>query len=459
MEMDNTPNNKKQGKNAIWRIFLSNFVILLLIAIGFAGGMYYAGNNQLGQELAREGTVFVGQVLGKYSQPDDKGKQLGKDVDFDLYWETWDKLEKYYVDRDEVTDKELFYGSLQGMVDAVDDPYTVFMNPKKSQDFDKSMEGEEKFEGIGAEIGMKQGVLTIIAPLPGMPAEKAGLKPGDKVISINGESTSDITIDEAVDRIRGKKGTTVTLSIARESWDDIRDIDIQRGSIVVHTVRPRMRDDGYYEIQITNFNDDTEQAFNEAVQEAVESKPKGIILDLRSNPGGYLDTAIEVASEWLNDELVVTEKYSQDKKIEHLSRGRARLQDIPTAVLINQGSASASEIVAGALQDHGQAVVVGEKTFGKGSVQRLVNLNDGSSIKITVAKWLTPDGRSINDEGIQPDVSVEYTEEDFNQNKDPQMKKAIGILKGEVNVPAQAATNTPAMTGTSTDEQASSTDE
>jgi carboxyl-terminal processing protease len=325
------------------------------------------------------------------------------------------------------------------------------MNPKKSSDFDKSMEGEEAFEGIGAEIGIKKGVLTIVAPLPDMPADQAGLKPGDSILAINGESTSDISIDEAVDRIRGERGTTVTLSIARESWDEIRDIEVTRDNIVVHSVRPDIRDDGIMVIRITDFNNDTEKSFNDAIHQALENNAKGIVLDLRSNPGGYLDTAIEVASEWLDNKVVVTEKYNENKKIEHLSRGRARLIDMPTVVLVNRGSASASEIVSGALQDHHEAVVVGEQTFGKGSVQRLVNLDDGSSIKITVAKWLTPDGRSINDEGITPDIEIEYTEEDYNNNVDPQMDKAINLLQMQTD-------DITRMIGTSTKETATSTE-
>jgi carboxyl-terminal processing protease len=264
---------------------------------------------------------------------------------------------------------------------------------------------------------------------------------GDKVFAIDGESTAGISIDEAVNKIRGPKGTIVTLTISREGPEEVKDIAIKRNTIIVKSIRTNLREeDNLFVIKVMNFNDDTESSFNKAVRDALAANPDGIILDLRNNPGGYLDTAIEMASEWIDKGVIVTEQYTDKQKIEHLARGRARLASYSTVILVNQGSASASEIVSGALQDNDLATIAGKKTFGKGSVQTLTNLSDGSSVKITVAKWLTPSGRSISDDGIEPDIVVEYTADDYNANRDPQMERAIAVLTG--NVDAEQATST-----------------
>lgn len=422
---------ERKEKNYIFfkRVIIS-LIAVFLFSTGILAGIVLAGVYKpafvVEKKIISEEDIYKGKVEGLYEDYDNEN--AGEDVDFDLFWEVWDSLKDNYVDSKELSEKKMFYGALRGLVASVGDPYTVFMDPKLSQDFADDMAGT--FEGIGAEIGIKEDVLTIVAPLPDMPAEKAGLKAGDKVLAINGTSTMGISIDEAVSRIRGPKDTTVTLSIKREG-EDLQDISIVRGAIVVKSVRTEMREDEIFNIKVTNYNNDTRDLFNAAIREALENNPNGIILDLRNNPGGYLDTAIEMASEWIEDGLVVVEQYSEDNKKEHYARGRARLKDVPTVVLVNQGSASASEIVAGALQDHGQAKVVGMQTFGKGSVQTLSHFEDGSSIKVTVAKWLTPDGRSINDDGIAPDFEVDLSLEDYNSNKDPQLDKAIEILLGE----------------------------
>ncbi|MFH0840858.1 MAG: S41 family peptidase [bacterium] len=349
-----------------------------------------------------------------------------EDVDFNLFWDTWKLLEDNYVDHEKLTDRTMFYGALRGIVDSLGDPYTVFMDPEMFDEFSEDMSGS--FEGIGAEVGMKNGIVTIVAPLAGMPAEKAGLKSGDLVIEIDGESTANMNIMEAVRKMRGPKDTNVTLTIAREGLDQLLEITITRGTIIIKSVEYELLDNNIFLITVSNFNDDTDALFNQAVNEALISNPKGIILDLRNNPGGYLDVAVNMAGNWVDHDVVVKEDYGNNHWIDHKSDNRASLKGIPTVVLVNQGSASASEIVAGALQDHGLATIVGEPTFGKGSVQILKPLNDGSAIKITAAKWITPNGNSINDSGIMPNIEVEYTIEDFQAEKDPQMEKAVNIL-------------------------------
>ena len=415
-----------QNKGKLKKLLIV-FVILLLALLSFMAGLFFSGKNEVLKEMAKKEAIYVGKVIGLYSEA--RSGVLSQDISFDLFWETWDALKNNYVDQEKLDDKKMFYGALKGLVASAGDPYTVFMDPKITQEFSEDMAGT--FEGIGAEIGIKNEVLTIIAPLPEMPAEKAGLKSGDKILAIDGESTAGIFIDEAVNKIRGQKGTDVVLSIFREGFEEYKDITITRGTIVVNSISTEILPDDIFLLKITNFNSDTEFLFNKAVREILDKNSKGIIIDLRNNPGGYLDTSIEVASEWVDDNVVVIEKYSDETQNENLSRGRPRLAEIPTIVLVNQGSASASEIVAGALQDYKKAIILGEETFGKGSVQNLESLKDGSSIKITVAKWLTPNGRSINDEGIMPDETVELTLEEYNEDKDPQMDKAIEILKNQ----------------------------
>ena len=416
--------NKDRKKINIFKKIILIVFILILILISFIAGVYWAGKNVLNlQKIINNDDQYLGKVINKFGNVE---KVVSKDVDFDLFWDVWDELDKLYVDKGKLNEKKMFYGAIHGLVSSLGDPYTVFMEPKIAKEFNDDLAGS--FEGIGAEIGIKNDILTIIAPLPDMPAEKAGLKAGDKVLAINGTTTMGISIDTAVNRIRGPKGTDVVLSIARENQEGFKDITITRGTIIVKSIRTEMKDNKIFVIKISNFNNDTKNLFDQAVKKIILENPNGLIIDLRNNPGGYLDTAIEISSEWIEDGIIVSEKFSNDTKDNHLARGKARLKDYRTIVLVNQGSASASEIVSGALQDYGKAIILGKKTFGKGSVQTLNNLKDGSSIKITVAKWLTPKGRSINDEGIEPDEKVDLTIEDYNKNIDPQMDRALEIL-------------------------------
>jgi len=414
----------KNEKCNITRTLVCGFLSVIFIGLSFSAGLVFANKNTIIAKLAEKETNFTGQLIGKYSKA--KNAKLSADVDFNLFWDVWDLLHKDFVQQDKLNDKELFYGAISGMVAAASDPYTVFMNPLQSNEFSNDLAGT--FEGIGAEIGIKKNELTVIAPLPESPAIKAGLRAGDKILAIDKAATQGMTVDQAVSKIRGAKGTEVILIINREGFEKPKEFKIKRDIIVVKSVKSEMRADKIFVVTISNFNNDTEALFNKAVSQAVETNPKGIILDLRNDPGGYLDTAIEVASEWIEDGVVVTEKFSDQKKNEYLARGLARLKDFRTVVLINQGSASASEIVAGALQDTGKATVVGMQSFGKGSVQVLENLNDGSAVKITVAKWLTPKGNNINEQGIKPDEQVDLTDKDYQDNKDPQLDKAVEIL-------------------------------
>lgn len=400
--------------------FVPGLILVAILLATFWGG-FYAG--QKGSNVASRSSsriIALTEANTAVVNPDDS-------FDFNLYWEVWDALKVNYVDKVKIKDKDLFYGSLKGLAESVGDPYTVFMDPTDAKEFANDLAGT--FEGIGAEVGMRNEIVTVIAPLDGMPAQKAGLRAGDKIYAINGTSTIGLSVDQAVKLIRGKKGTKVTLTVLRGAGEKPKDIVITRDVIFVKSVKTEMRTDGIFVIKVTNFNDDTLGLFNSAVNEALLKNPKGIILDLRNNPGGYLDTAVAMASEWVEAGPVVAEQFGYNKRNEYPSNGKARLKNFPTVVLVNGGSASASEILAGALRDYKKATLVGEQTYGKGSVQTLKDLSDGSTIKVTIAKWLTPAGDFINEKGIAPGVEIKYTQADIDKNVDPQMNKALELLK------------------------------
>ena len=401
--------------------FVSFYFVIFLIFLTFIVGLI------IGRQTGKKAIAPVaedGQVYNKESKP----AFLSKDVNFNLFWDVWQIIEENYVHQP-VNEAELLYGAMIGSVASLNDPHSAFFDPETTLKFAEELKGT--FEGIGAEIAIKNDRLTIVAPLPDTPAEKAGLKAGDKVYAIDGEDTTGISLDYAVSKIRGPKGTEVVLTIGRDSFVELKEIRIVRDSIKIQSVKWSVLDNNLVHLEVRYFNEDTQDDFNKAVLEIVAKNPKGIILDLRNNPGGFLDTAIGVASEWVEDNTVVYEKSSSGKLKKHKAKGNARFKDFKTVSLINKGSASGSEIVAGALKDHSLATLIGEKTFGKGSVQTIFPLDDGSSIKLTVAEWLTTNENTIEGEGVEPDIEVELTEEDFNQDLDPQLDKAVEILLEE----------------------------
>lgn len=376
----------------------------------------------------------VGFFIGQESIPSVEkieglvNKELGKpqELDFGLFWDTWDLIEEKYAGRLKLNQQEMIYGAISGMVKSLRDPYTIFMDPEDSHRFLEDIKGS--FEGIGAEIGIKKGVLTIIAPLENTPAKRAGLKAGDKIIKIDDTLTAELTLDEAVNLIRGPKDTKVILTIIRA--EDSKEVEIIRSVIDIPEVKWELKEEDIAYIDIYHFSDEVSQEFAKTASEVLASNARGVILDLRNNPGGYLERAVDIAGWFLEKgALVAIEDFGNNQKKEYRAHGNARLKDFPLVVLINQGSASGSEILAGALRDNKGTKLIGEKSFGKGSVQQLEKLKDGSSIKITVAKWLTPKGVSITDEGLEPDIEIELTEEDYNNNRDPQLDEAVKILR------------------------------
>lgn len=366
--------------------------------------------------------IFVGRYLLPMETTTSLPWQLSslnrdeRELVFPTFWEAWDELHDNYLEN--VDDKNLLYGAVAGMVQAAGDPYTVFSDPEETKQFEQTLSGQ--FSGIGVEIGLQNGLVTVIAPLAGSPADLAGVQEGDIIIAVNKEPlTQEMTLDDVVRRIRGPKGEAVVLSVVREGSDGPQDISVVRDTITIESVKLEMKD-GIAHLSITSFNSDTFEQFSTFAQQIVENQAKGIILDLRNNPGGFLQSSVDIASFWLDPgTLVVTEKGK--KESQYKARGGQILRDIPTVVLVNGGSASASEILAGALQDQRNFKIIGTKTFGKGSVQELITLKDGSSLRVTVAKWFTPSGRSINDEGIKPSIEVE---EDRDSETDEQLEKA-----------------------------------
>lgn len=415
--------NNKSSRAWLW-------LAVILFTLSFGTGLLVGRAWNIQKQITGDkGQVEIAKVLNLYS------KSHSDKVKFDQFWDVWDKIKEKYVNQP-VDDAQLFYGALQGLVSGLDDPYSVYFPPEKAEEFAKELSGE--LEGIGAEVGLKEKQLMIIAPLPNSPAEKAGLRPGDKIYAINKVETANMTVDEAVSKIRGPKGTSVTLTVSHDGLDKVQEITIIRDKINVPTVIWEMKPNNVAYLRVAYFNENTWDEFDKAVNKIVLKTPKGLILDLRSDPGGFLETSIKVASEWIREGVIVKEKFSQtsqNKENVYQASGRHRLIGIKTVVLVDEGTASASEIVAGALQDYGVGKLVGMKTYGKGSVQDFEALPDGSALKITIANWYTPKDRQINKQGIMPDVVLDKMLEelkDKNGNityKDLGLEKALELLK------------------------------
>jgi len=352
-----------------------------------------------------------------------------EEIDFSLFWEAYHKLQEKFVDKEKFDIQKMIYGAISGMVKSLGDPYTVFFPPEETKRFEEDVKG--RFEGVGMEIGIRKGQLQVIAPLEGTPAQRAGLRAGDKILKIDEKSTVDMTIEEAVNLIRGPKGTEVTLTIFREEWEKTKEIKIVRDMIEIPSLKWELKDDNIAYLKLYHFTEKASFDFKLAAIEILASPAKRIILDLRNNPGGYLEIAQDISGWFLKrGQIVVIEDFGPGKeKKEYKTKGNEQLLSYPVVILINQGSASGSEILAGALRDNRGIILIGEKSFGKGSVQELEKLKEGSSLKITVAKWLTPNGELITDKGLEPDIKVEMTEEDFEEGRDPQLDKAIEVIK------------------------------
>ncbi len=352
-------------------------------------------------------------------------------VDFSVFWEVWRELERNYLEEGDLDYQAMVYGAVSGMVQSLGDPHTTFFSPQGAQDFQQQLSGE--YQGVGMIVGVKDEQLTIISPFKDSPADRAGLQSGDKIIEIGGVYTKNLSIDEAVTLIKGEEGTTVDLLIQRAHWSQARLITITREIVEIPTLEWEMKEDKIALVKIYHFNDILNREFKEAAFDILKSEADSIILDVRNNPGGYLEVAQDIAGWFLEKgEVVVWEDEGEDREQQaYNSAGPGSFKSFPVVVLINGGTASGAEILAGALRDQRGVQLVGETSFGKGSVQKAVILSDGSYLKVTVAKWLTPNGTTISEKGLEPDVPIENEVEENGEIiiNDYQLEKAIEIIK------------------------------
>jgi carboxyl-terminal processing protease len=380
---------------------------------------------------------FIGQrgidssenvALANKALPDYVLEEDLDEADFRVFWDVWKLIDDNFPDSTEVESQKRVYSATKGLVDSLGDHYSSFFDPEEADYFNQNLTGE--FGGVGMEVGMREEGIVVISPLKDSPAYKAGILASDFVLAVDEESILDMSIEEAVQLIRGEVGTEITLTIFREGADASEDILIVRDIIQVPTIETEIKD-GVFVISLFSFSENSPKLFREALQDFIDSKEQYLVLDLRGNPGGFLNAAQDMASWFLPEgKIVVTENYADGKEVSHRSKGYDVFnKNLRFVVLVNGGSASASEILAGALRDHGVVKIVGTQTFGKGSVQELIPVRGGGSLKITVAKWLTPDGLSISDSGLTPDFEVEITAEDIEADNDPQLDKAIEVVK------------------------------
>lgn len=403
----------------------------LALALVFGAGLYI-GTHQLLTQAQQVQVTSPTSTTITLTPLSDGGQP--QNVDFSQFWRTWNLLQQNFVEAHASgtapTDQDKLYGAIQGLVDSYGDPYTEFFPPKDAQVFDQNISGS--FGGIGVEIDSLNGVLVVIAPLKGSPAEAAGLKPNDAITAIDGSSTADMTVDDAVQLIRGQKGTPVKLTISRAGVTQPFVVSVVRDTIQIPTIDTKSLPGGIFEIDLYNFSGNATNDFRQALREFLQSGDTKLLLDMRGNPGGYLDSAVDIASYFLPaGDSIVTEDYRGSRdNITHRSYGYNIFsgRNLSMAILTDQGTASAAEILSGALQQHGVAKLVGTRTFGKGSVQELMDLGGGAELKVTIARWLTPNGTSISDGGLKPDIQATTTQKDIDNGKDPQKDAAIEYL-------------------------------
>ncbi len=430
------------------KTILGAFVGLILLAGAFSGGFI------VGNLLPSAGPIpGISDLLpsSPVVQPEQESATPAElETLFVPFWEAWNIVHDQFVEQP-IDDEVLMQGAIRGMMDALQDEQTFYMEPEVYENETSSLQGQ--YEGIGAYVDTEGDYLTIVSPIEGSPADAAGLLPGDRVIAIDGEDMTGVAPEEARLKVLGPEGTTVNLTVAREGQPEPLEFSITRAEINIVSAEGRMLEDNVAYVDINTFGEQTTRELRATLDTLLEQNPRGIIIDLRNNPGGYLSTSVEVASEFIDEGVILYEEYGDGRRDTHRALGNGQATDIPLVVLINEGSASASEILAGALQDYERATLVGVKSFGKGSVQNWIPLsNDQGAARVTIARWLTPDERLLDHVGLTPDVVVEMTTEDFEAGNDPQLDAALetmlAVLEGNP-VPTSQSTSIPEPTVTS----------
>lgn len=407
-------------QNKTFRSVVIVVVAIVLVACIFGGGFAAGHFLPLGTTPTQIASTTPSTSIDQGGTPADLQAQ------FAPFWQAWDLVKNNFVDQP-VDNTKLVEGAINGMMNALGDPHTGYWTPQETTDANNAMKGA--YDGIGAYVDTRGAYLTITSTIPGYPAEKAGLQSGDQIIAVDGQDVTGIDPDLVrMTKVMGTAGTDVHLTVQRVNVDKPLEFTITRAHIVIPSVTSKMLDNKIAYIQITVFGDTTANDFHNQLNDLMAQNPSGMILDLRNNGGGYLDSGIAVASEFIDHGVIVTEQDSNGTKTPNDAIQGGLATTIPLVVLVNGNTASASEIVSGAIQDDGRGKLVGELTYGKGSVQRWFPLSDGSTARITIAKWLTPDGRTIDKIGLTPDVVVKMTQEDVDAGKDPQLDAAIQLL-------------------------------
>jgi len=427
------------------------FIVFVSVActVGFAAGGLL--QSQFRQGVAENNQIDLPALLDRFeSSPQEPGTSGGdqgnsdevasaeeqtiqpeipRDELFKAFWQAWDIVHEEFVDQP-VDDVEMMRGAIRGMLESLGDSHTSYLDPEQYQSSEDLLRGQE-YEGIGAWVDITGDYLTIISPMPNSPAEEAGLQPGDQIIAVDGEDMTGKDGESVRQKVLGPRGSQVQLTIQREGVEEPFDVVVTRASIVVPSIDAKILENDIAYVRLFTFGDDTSKDLREALKELMAENPKGLILDLRNNGGGFLGTAIEVGSEFIDEGVLMYEEFGDGTRRSFESEGNGLATDIPMVVLINEGSASASEIVAGAIQDLGRGELVGVTSFGKGSVQTYQPLvDDQGAVRVTIARWLTPNGRTIHEAGLEPDVVIEDPESEAFGENDPQLAKAIEVLLG-----------------------------